>query len=617
MEGLDADDEGWLLSDDAVEGALNESGIAVSSLAALESLRPLTSRVAAKRVANELAKLRDGAAARGFRVAALSDTAWRVDIFNVGGALATDLRARKRRLVTLVVAFEGAYPMTEGPSVRVLMPRLDCDGCSADFVPEGGLVRLGPWHAATPMSAVLERVRTMLVQGARLDLHCTQPCYTPEEAAASHYRSALLSSNVHPTLDHSEWRFCVYPSGGSGGGGGNKVLLPSSVLRDLTRDGHEQLPSPLLFELSTGTLRTHVGVWEFSAPGDQVVVPQWLLNSLHASPGDPVRLRRVSLPRGTYVRLQPQTARFMRVNGNDRTRVLAALEAQMPLFAALTTGDLIEVQHGGEPFRFFVLDCRPDKCVSVVAEPFLEMEIDFVTALDWTQSADAVPNEPSESAATSSAPILGQGTEGQLCPHCRRLVPTASALMHAAACQRRNVVCERCQSVVARTELEQHVATAHALVACALCTASVEQWALPRHTSDECPERRISCRYCNYFATARHVASEHQPLCGDKSERCDGCRRAMPRRELAHHQCAGDGRHTRGIYCPLCVGADTTYADEEAFVRHLDTHLSSRDVMIECPLCLAEGSIAMGEAAPLRAHMELHRYRLQMKGRWH
>ncbi len=60
----------------------------------------------------------------------------------------------------------------------------------------------------------------------------------------------------------------------------------------------------------------------------------------------------------------------------------------MPLFAAFTTGDVIEVVHDGEPFRFFVLDCKPDKCITCIAEPFLDMEIDFVSALDWKESAE-------------------------------------------------------------------------------------------------------------------------------------------------------------------------------------------------------------------------------------
>lgn len=31
------------------------------------------------------------------------------------------------------------------------------------------------------------------------------------------------------------------------------------------------------------------------------------------------------------------------------------------------------------------------------------------------------------------------------------------------------------------------------------------------------------------------------------------------------------------------------------------------------PICVAEGSVAAGEALPLRAHIELHRYRLRMR----
>jgi hypothetical protein len=40
-----------------------------------------------------------------------------------------------------------------------------------------------------------------------------------------------------------------------------------------------------------------------------------------------VRLRLVSLPRGSLLRLQPFTKRFLQVNGNDKFKVIAVHSA--------------------------------------------------------------------------------------------------------------------------------------------------------------------------------------------------------------------------------------------------------------------------------------------------
>ncbi len=370
---------GWLFAEEDLLRVVDEAGINFASLMKAAP-RPLTSTIARRRVHNEFAKLSavGTSLARGFRVAPVGDAdaaVWRVDCFNLGGGIGDDLLSKGLHVVSLAVHFEGAYPM-EAPTVRVLSPRLDYARSGAAFT-AGGLVLLseseasggdGVWRGAA-MSDVLARVRQLLVTSARLDMEATQPCYTAEELAASVYRASLLTSGVHATQAHFVHTYALHSSEHAGleHVQGNKVSLPASVLRELMGNGEQPLPVPVLFELSTSTgARTHVGVWEFSAPEGRVVAPAWVLRTVRAAESAAVRLRLVSLPRGTLVRLQPFTRRFLQVNGNDRARVLAMLESQMPLFAAFTTGDVVEVVHDGEAHRFFVLDCQPEKCAPSV-----------------------------------------------------------------------------------------------------------------------------------------------------------------------------------------------------------------------------------------------------------
>ena len=153
--------------------------------------------------------------------------------------------------------------------------------------------------------------------------------------------------------------------------------------------------------------------------------------------------------------------------------------------------------------------------------------------------------------------------------------------MHEAACQRRNMVCELCGDVIARASLQEHLAAMHVQLECPQCAQLVEKWQMGGHTNNECPERRISCSFCNFFATAKNIPS-HEELCGSKSVRCDQCMRMLRKRDQEQHVCRPLSANT--FYCPLCVGEEKTYAEAD-LVAHLDGHLqrlaAGKDVSLE------------------------------------
>jgi hypothetical protein len=251
-----------------------------------------------------------------------------VDFFNLASELSEDLKAKKLHLITTEVRFEGSFPL-EPPLVRIVSPRIDYLKSSKQVLAGGNILFAEGWWKAQPMQEVFEAIRSILNE-LRLDFESTQPCYTFEEAQASEYRT-MLSSGVYPTEQHFSRRLALYSATymGSSHREGNKICVPTSVLKELSRDG-QQLPSPLLLELQAPNgCRTHVGVWEFSAAEGQAVAPDWILQTLKVENGEKVRIRLVNLPRGTFLRLQPFTRKFMAVNDNDRIKVLATLEYQV------------------------------------------------------------------------------------------------------------------------------------------------------------------------------------------------------------------------------------------------------------------------------------------------
>ncbi len=91
----------------------------------------------------------------------------------------------------------------------------------------------------------------------------------------------------------------------------------------------------MVFEISTekGGRRSYCGVEEFTAPENHVIIPDWILSNLGAAEGSAIQIRRVQLPNGTFLRLQPHTSEFLEVNDTK-----AMLEWVLPRFVVLSVG---------------------------------------------------------------------------------------------------------------------------------------------------------------------------------------------------------------------------------------------------------------------------------------
>ncbi len=602
----------WLTSDAELEACLDEAGVAVHA----GPLRELKSKIGAKRVATELAKLTaagaaDGNVARGFRVAELSPQCWRVDMFNFGSELSAELEEKGLHVVTLVVAFEGGFPVSDPPSLRIVAPRMDWKRSGATLSGGGVVQPEQGWWKAQAMETVLGTTVRQALQECRIDREATQPCYTEEDWVATLTRATLPPLASAGPVFRQEYALVASRTLREG----NKIVLPTSALRALTRDGEEPLPSPLVLELQAAgrpAARTHVGVWEFSADEGSAEAPQWVLDNVRATGGG-CCVRLVSLPRCTYLKLQPFSKRFLKVNGNDRNKVLASLAASIQRFAAFTVGDVVELMHDGEPFLFFVLDTKPEKAVTCIAQDsWVEMEIDFVQSVDFAESADSLTTSTGEAGGGGGMKLGMQDGEGSVCGHCKHRIPAASLVMHEVACARRNTCCDRCGAVVSKAAWQEHLATAHALVACAAgCGEQIEAYLMKRHAVDDCRERKVSCPFCGVFGTAKNMAA-HEESCGNKSFRCEDCGRLLRAKERQGHKCEAG---SSAWYCPLCVGGDPMIGERE-FVAHLEKQHSkaAKEVCLACPICISEGSIGINDPPPpLLAHLELHKYRLRMK----
>ncbi|XP_059647571.1 uncharacterized protein LOC132293926 isoform X2 [Cornus florida] len=178
---------------------------------------------------------------------------------------------------------------------------------------------------------------------------------------------------------------------------GDKIIMPPSALDRLAS---LHVDYPMLFELRNGAVErsSHCGVLEFIAEEGIIYMPYWMMENLLLQEGDIVRVRNVTLPKGTYVKLRPHTKDFL-----DISNPKAILETTLRNFSCLTTGDSIMVAYNSKKYFIDIMETKPSNAISIIET---DCEVDFAPPLDYKQ-----PKNP-----VASAPLSKALAEGQVAP---------------------------------------------------------------------------------------------------------------------------------------------------------------------------------------------------------
>ncbi|KAL3137326.1 hypothetical protein ABBQ32_006864 [Trebouxia sp. C0010 RCD-2024] len=162
----------------------------------------------------------------------------------------------------------------------------------------------------------------------------------------------------------------------------DKVFLPPSALDRLASLNIEY---PMLFKVEnrkTGR-STHCGVLEFIADEGHVYLPYWMMQNLALEEGEIVNLKSASLPKGTYVKLQPHTTDFI-----DITNPKAVLETTLRNFSCLTVGDQITINYNNRQYFIDIVEAKPQAAISVIET---DCEVDFAPPLDYVEPTRSEP----------------------------------------------------------------------------------------------------------------------------------------------------------------------------------------------------------------------------------
>jgi len=158
--------------------------------------------------------------------------------------------------------------------------------------------------------------------------------------------------------------------------GGDKILLPPSAFDTLAR---LNVDYPMLFCLENKSCSperlTHCGVLEFTAEEGSCYVPFWMMQNLILEEGGLLTITNVSLPKATFVKLQPQHTDFLEIS-NPR----AVLEHALRNFSCVTKGDVICVPYNDKNYHFMLKEVQPQDAACIIET---DCNVDFDAPLGY------------------------------------------------------------------------------------------------------------------------------------------------------------------------------------------------------------------------------------------
>ncbi|KNA20892.1 hypothetical protein SOVF_047510 [Spinacia oleracea] len=171
---------------------------------------------------------------------------------------------------------------------------------------------------------------------------------------------------------------------------GDKIIMPPSALDRLAS---LHIDYPMLFELrNDGANRvSHCGVLEFIAEEGMIYMPYWMMENMLLQEGDIVRVKNVTLPKGTYVKLQPHTQDFL-----DISNPKAILETTLRNYSCLTSGDSIMVAYNNKKYYIDIVETKPAHAISIIET---DCEVDFAPPLDYKEPEKPAVSRPGKASA--------------------------------------------------------------------------------------------------------------------------------------------------------------------------------------------------------------------------
>ena len=160
----------------------------------------------------------------------------------------------------------------------------------------------------------------------------------------------------------------------------NSIILPPSALQKLSSsEDFWDDKNRIFFRILNLDLniKAFCGVFEFTAQEGLCYIPSHIFESLSLEEGLKVNVRKISLPLGTFIKLQPHKTEFIN-NPNPKVILLYNLRN----YFCVTEGDTISVKFARKIYKVDVIECKPAKTVQILD---YNIKIDLVSPKDYKE----------------------------------------------------------------------------------------------------------------------------------------------------------------------------------------------------------------------------------------
>ncbi len=172
----------------------------------------------------------------------------------------------------------------------------------------------------------------------------------------------------HPSCNHNELNASC------------KIILPSSILKDLMDASGNTIFTPMAFTL----IKDHediisVGVEEFSAEEGYVFLPSFVIETYWFPHDSEVTLRYYEPEKGTKITIEPHTTSFITGEAKEKEFLETYLKKYYPI---LSKGSTILLKNKGNEYYINIKDTLPDDIISTVDT---DIEVEFLKPLDYVE----------------------------------------------------------------------------------------------------------------------------------------------------------------------------------------------------------------------------------------
>ena len=148
---------------------------------------------------------------------------------------------------------------------------------------------------------------------------------------------------------------------------GNKVILPKKILYELSN--YENVAFPVTLKINDN----YLGVLEFNEFIDEMFIPNHIFYNLELQENELVNFSVLHKPlqKATYLKIKPLDDSFYYIE-NKKTYLETHIKN---LYSVLTEEQTINLIYGQNIIPFYIMECKPDKNISM--DEIEELEVDI------------------------------------------------------------------------------------------------------------------------------------------------------------------------------------------------------------------------------------------------